>query len=115
MEIRMKTLMAGVSGVRQPGEVATVSAEEGEMLVEGGYAEAIDAAAKAGVKLKRGADKAAEAKRQAEEEAARAEAERKAVAEAAAASGVKPVADAVGDGNPVTDGEGNTGAGTETK
>lgn len=39
MEIRMKTLMAGPAVVRQPGETCVVTAEEGEMLVSGGYAE----------------------------------------------------------------------------
>lgn len=42
MEIRMKTLMAGPSGTRHPGEKATVSAEEAEMLIAGGYAESVD-------------------------------------------------------------------------
>lgn len=39
MEIRMKTLMVGPSVARQPGETCVVTAEEGEMLVSGGYAE----------------------------------------------------------------------------
>lgn len=43
MEIRMKTLMAGPSGTRHPGETATVSADEAEILVAGGYAEPVDA------------------------------------------------------------------------
>lgn len=43
MEIRMKTLMAGPSGTRHPGETATVSADEAEMLIAGGYAEPVDA------------------------------------------------------------------------
>lgn len=43
MEIRMKTLMAGPSGTRHPGEKATVSAEEAEMLIAGGYAESVEA------------------------------------------------------------------------
>ncbi len=41
MEIRMKTLMVGPSVARQPGETCVVTAEEGEMLVRGGYAEAL--------------------------------------------------------------------------
>ena len=41
MEIRMKTLMAGPNVTRHPGETCVVSAEEGEMLVKGGYAEAV--------------------------------------------------------------------------
>lgn len=36
--IRMKTLAAGPGVLRTPGEVYVVSAEEGEMLVGGGYA-----------------------------------------------------------------------------
>lgn len=43
MEIRMKTLMVGPSVARYPGETCVVSAEEGQMLVKGGYAEAIQA------------------------------------------------------------------------
>lgn len=43
MEIRMKTLMAGPNGSRHPGEKCTVSAEEAEMLIAGGYAEPVDA------------------------------------------------------------------------
>jgi hypothetical protein len=42
MEIRMKTLMAGPNGSRHPGERCTVEADEAEMLINGGYAEAID-------------------------------------------------------------------------
>lgn len=43
MEIRMKTLMAGPNGSRHPGEKCTVSAEEAEMLIAGGYAEPAEA------------------------------------------------------------------------
>lgn len=43
MEIRMKTLMAGPNGTRHPGETCTVSAEEAEMLIGGGYAEPAEA------------------------------------------------------------------------
>ncbi len=46
MEIRMKTLMVGPSVARQPGETCVVTAEEGEMLVRGGYAEALGKPAK---------------------------------------------------------------------
>ncbi len=47
MEIRMKTLMAGPHGSRHPGEKCTVSAEEAEMLINGGYAEPVDDGKKA--------------------------------------------------------------------
>lgn len=53
MEIRMKTLMAGPSGTRHPGEVHDVSAKEAEMLVAGGYADPVsklDVAAPGGKK-----------------------------------------------------------------
>lgn len=39
MKIRMKTLMAGPSVLRHPGEVCVVGAEEAAVLVDGGYAE----------------------------------------------------------------------------
>ena len=41
MEIRMKTLSSGPNGTRHPGETCIVSPEEGEMLVAGGFAEAL--------------------------------------------------------------------------
>ena len=44
MEIRMRTLMAGPNSTRHPGEVCVVTAEEGEMLVCTGHADAIAAA-----------------------------------------------------------------------
>lgn len=47
MEIRMKTLMAGPNGSRHPGETCTVSADEAEMLINGGYAEPADDGKKA--------------------------------------------------------------------
>jgi len=42
MEIRMKTIMVGPNVSRHPGERCVVSAEEGELLVKGGYAEAVE-------------------------------------------------------------------------
>lgn len=42
MEIRMKTIMVGPTVSRHPGERCTVSAEEGALLVKGGYAEAVE-------------------------------------------------------------------------
>lgn len=42
MKIRMKTLMAGPGVLRHPGEVCVVGAEEAAVLVDGGYAEAVD-------------------------------------------------------------------------
>lgn len=41
MEIRMKSIMVGPSVSRQPGETCVVTAEEGQMLIKGGYAEDI--------------------------------------------------------------------------
>ena len=43
MKIRMNSLMAGPNGTRHPGEVCVVSADEAEMLVSAGYAEAVEA------------------------------------------------------------------------
>ncbi len=43
MEIRMKTLMSGPAGTRHPGDTCTVSSEEAEMLIGGGYAEPAEA------------------------------------------------------------------------
>lgn len=40
-KIRMKTLMAGPSCTRHPGEVCMVAPEEAAVLVDGGYAEAV--------------------------------------------------------------------------
>ena len=41
MRVRMKTLLAGPFGIRQPGEVHDVGAKEAEALVAGGYAEQV--------------------------------------------------------------------------
>lgn len=46
MDVIMKTLMAGPGGVRHPGERCTVTPKEAAMLVEGGYADTAEAAAK---------------------------------------------------------------------
>lgn len=58
MEIRMKTLMSGPAGTRHPGETCTVSSEEAEMLINGGYAEPAEDGKKA--------EEASEAEQQAE-------------------------------------------------
>lgn len=42
MKIRMKTLMAGPTVVRHPGEVCVVAPDEAEMLVAAGYAEVVE-------------------------------------------------------------------------
>jgi len=39
----MQTLMAGPSGTRHPGEIHDLSAKEAAMLVDGGYAVAVEA------------------------------------------------------------------------
>jgi hypothetical protein len=38
MKVKMLTLSAGPDGTRQPGKVYLVSADEGKVLVDGGYA-----------------------------------------------------------------------------
>ena len=43
MKVRMKTLMAGPDGTRFPDKVYPVSAQEGEDLIAGGYAEEVKA------------------------------------------------------------------------
>lgn len=40
MEIKMKTLSAGPSGVRNPGSIHNIDAKEAKDLIAGGYAEA---------------------------------------------------------------------------
>jgi len=42
MKIRMKTLMAGPRGVRQPGEVCTLPQSEAAVLVDLGFAECLE-------------------------------------------------------------------------
>lgn len=42
MKIRMKTLMAGPLGVRQPGEVCTLPRSEAAVLVDLGFAECLE-------------------------------------------------------------------------
>lgn len=42
MKIRMKTLMAGPGGVAFPGQIVDVPPETGRLLIEGGYAEAVE-------------------------------------------------------------------------
>jgi hypothetical protein len=41
MQIRMRTLSAGPSGTRHPGEIVDVSEAEAAALVAGGYAEPV--------------------------------------------------------------------------
>jgi len=59
-QIRMKTLMAGPTCTRHPGEVCMVSPEEAAVLVDGGYAEAVvgpeETAAKAAPEITEAAD-----------------------------------------------------------
>lgn len=43
MRIRMKTMSAGPEGVMQAGVIYTLSQEDAEALVEGNYAEYVDA------------------------------------------------------------------------
>lgn len=44
MKIKMRTTLAGPSGVLSAGQVADVSDEEGKALVDRGFAEAMDKA-----------------------------------------------------------------------
>jgi hypothetical protein len=41
MKIRLKTLMAGPDGVATPGSVIEASDDEARMLIDGGFAEAV--------------------------------------------------------------------------
>jgi hypothetical protein len=42
MKVKFKTLSAGASGIIRPGDVVEVSDSEGKLLVERGYADAVD-------------------------------------------------------------------------
>ena len=42
MRVKFKSLSAGASGVIRPGDVVDVSDSEGKLLVERGYADAVD-------------------------------------------------------------------------
>ena len=45
MRVKLKTLMAGPSGVGQIGQVITVGDDEGKQLLAGGFAELVDVSA----------------------------------------------------------------------
>lgn len=45
MKIKMLTLAAGPDGVKHPGTIYDVDVKEGKALIEGRYAEAVDATA----------------------------------------------------------------------
>lgn len=42
MKVKFKTLSAGASGIIRPGDIVEVSESEGKLLVERGYADAVD-------------------------------------------------------------------------
>lgn len=42
MKVKFKTLSAGASGVIRPGDVVEVSDAEAKLLIDGGYAEAVE-------------------------------------------------------------------------
>lgn len=46
MRIRMLTLMAGPEGIRSPGSVVELSPADAHALIDGGFAVAIDSAAR---------------------------------------------------------------------
>ena len=42
MKVRFLALSAGASGVIRPGDVVDVSDSEGKLLIDGGYADAVE-------------------------------------------------------------------------
>ncbi len=44
MKVKFKTLSAGASGVIRPGDVVEVSESEAKLLIDGGYAGAVESA-----------------------------------------------------------------------
>lgn len=42
MKVKFKTLSAGARGVIRPGDIVEVSESEGQLLIGGGYAEAVE-------------------------------------------------------------------------
>ena len=42
MKVKFKTLSAGASGIIRPGDVVEVSESEAKLLIDGGYAEAVE-------------------------------------------------------------------------
>ena len=42
MQVKFKTLSAGASGIIRPGDVVEVSDAEAKLLIDGGYAEAVE-------------------------------------------------------------------------
>lgn len=42
MKVKFKTLSAGASGIIRPGDVVEVSESESKLLIDGGYAEAVE-------------------------------------------------------------------------
>lgn len=50
MQVKFKTLSAGASGIIRPGDVVEVSDSEGKLLIDRGYAEAVDKIVKPEIK-----------------------------------------------------------------
>ncbi len=55
MKIKILTLMAGPDGIRKPGQVFDLPQDEADALIAGGYAEKMDATAKAAASAPRAA------------------------------------------------------------
>lgn len=56
MQVQLKTIYAGPTGVRQPGDTIEVSDAEGQALVDGKYAVAVPDAVPAGVEMEQKPD-----------------------------------------------------------